>query len=209
MFEQVGVRYGYWRMRRSKPAMLTFKVKWEQPCEDRRTTPLGNNTSMVTQGCTRKTDNNITYSTKSSHKILRLEGLKETLHLVKDAYEKDPIGPTTLSLLQALPIKKVIAIYGINLPTEVSVVYKRNPSLQIQKSPHNHKVLVKQLFVLDKNAKLTNGKGNGAVVINGTIWETRKTSQKLLEVESSKSAGMVPSLTGVFSIANPSRGSAT
>ena len=90
------------------------------------------------------------------------------------------------------------------------MVYKRNPSLQNQKSPHNHKEWVEQLFVLDKNTiKLPNGKGDGAVIINGTIWGP-KTSQIIV-------GGGVQQkvweryclLQGVFGIVDPGRGSAT
>ena len=77
------------------------------------------------------------------------------------------------------------------------MVYKRNPSLQNQKSPHNHKEWVEQLFVLDKNTiKLPNGKGDGAVIINGTIWETKNFSDNSRRWSPAKSVGTVLSLTG-------------
>ena len=46
-------------------------------------------------------------------------------------YNGDPLGPTTKSTLNAPPVNCVRSIYGINVPTEVSAVYRKQPVVKI------------------------------------------------------------------------------
>ena len=46
-------------------------------------------------------------------------------------YEHDPLGPSTTSALEAPPVNIVRSIYGINVPTEVSAVYRKEPVVVI------------------------------------------------------------------------------
>jgi len=78
------------------------------------------------------------------------------------------------------PIKKVTAIYGVNLPTEVGCAYRRSPSVGISMSRERH--TLDQLFMLDKEARLTKDSSNTHVIKNGLISETNKTPQKVKRV---------------------------
>ena len=196
------------------PVEMTFDVQWEPS-----STSAFHDTASATVGHrrhkkygTRHTDDpkkySISYSTIHCHQVLKMEGLRDHLKLIKETYEKDPLGPTSLSSSQPLPVKKVTAIYGINLPTEVSAVYKRNPIVQIEqskkKSLREHDLSLSasrtcsaaasviqrayqsrrkcsQMFVvLDKDARLSNEKGSGLVIRNKIIWETKDTPQKII-----------------------------
>ena len=106
-----------------------------------------------------------------------MEGTSNALNLLRDTYAKDPMGPLSLSAWQAPPVKKVTAIYGINLPTETAAVYKRNPSVQISMSD---KGSMQQLFVLDKDASLNQDASKTHVIKDGLISETKKTPQNII-----------------------------
>ena len=85
------------------------------------------------------------------------------------------------------PIKTVTAIYGINLDTEVAGVYKRNPSVRISLSNKHH--TVQQMFVLDKEAMLNKTGSTTHTIDNGTIYETKKTPQKIIGGGTEKKSG--------------------
>mmetsp|Transcript_28747 Transcript_28747/g.61295 ORF Transcript_28747/g.61295 Transcript_28747/m.61295 type:complete len:579 (-) Transcript_28747:24-1760(-) len=180
-----GIRYGFFL---SKPTAetLTIYVRWE-PCTTNLTT-----SSMV---CHSRHKNarkhgtfdimkrDISYNACNINQLLQMEGLTDAIHLVKETYEKDPLGPLSLSAWQPPPVKKVIAIYGVNLATEIAGVYRRNPSVRISMSntPGNNTChAIKQLFVLDKEAKLDDTCSDTHIIEEGIIKETRTTPQKII-----------------------------
>ncbi len=62
----------------------------------------------------------VSYVSCDSRRLLGMEGLASALHLLKETYVNDPLGPRSLSAWRPPPVGRFIAIYGINLPTEVS-----------------------------------------------------------------------------------------
>lgn len=105
-------------------------------------------------------------------------GLATSLRLVDETYKaNDPIGPLSLSSWQAPPVKNVVAIYGINVPTEVCGVYRRNPAgVRISAAA----LSLEQLFVLDKEAKLSKRGSESHVMKDGVILETKDTPQDII-----------------------------
>jgi len=90
--------------------------------------------------------------------------------LIDNQYENDPLGPRTMSALEAPPVKRVYAVYGINCPTDVGYAICR-PSGVVQKEGR-----VKPSFVLDTNVRTENA--DGYTINKGRILETRDTPQK-------------------------------
>jgi len=110
------------------------------------------------------------YYSATARDLLAAEGLNNTVKLLKDSYASDPVDPRGLSSWYPPPIKKVVAIYGINLPTEASGVYQRKQSVRLSSATKTD-LSVRQLVVLDKNAQL---KGlQGYSIKNGIISETK------------------------------------
>lgn len=183
------VEYGLF-LTKPVPEPCTISVKWEPS----NVTPKGSN--IVLHGHDAKKQQAygiqkkcIEYNSVNSKSLIQMEGLTDAMNLVKDTYANDLLGPTTLSSYQPPPIKKVTAIYGINLDTEVSGVYKRSPSVRISMSSTHHSV--QQKYVLDKEATL-NKKGRGTHIIDdGVIYETKDTPQKIVgdDVSTVKKSG--------------------
>ena len=117
-------------------------------------------------------DLNVAYNVISGNALLENEGLLPQIqkHLLK-CYESDPIGPRTISAIDAPPVKYVKAIYGINLPTEVSVVYKRANVLEGGGKVH-------KLHDIDTSAKIRCS-DKCYKISNGIILETKNTPQQL------------------------------
>jgi len=69
-----------------------------------------------------------------------------TFHTYEEYYEKDPLGPVTKSAMDAPPVNCVRSIYGINVPTEISAVYRKNPVVIIGDSKADCR------FMIDKSA---------------------------------------------------------
>lgn len=172
-------RYGFFLEKISKPELIKFKIKWEprtyneaptMVCHQCRRQGVGSNA--------REKKRDISYSSVKATELIQMEGLTKAIDLVKETYEKDPIGPISYSSWQAPPVKKVTAIYGINLNTEVAGAYQRNPSVRISSSnKDNH---LKQLFVLDKEATLDEVGSATHIIEDGVISETNKTPQHLI-----------------------------
>lgn len=68
--------------------------------------------------------------------LMEREGLDDILGLIENVYDTDPVGPRTRSAMDAPPVKRIKAIYGKNLPTEVGAFYCRRPA-SIEKSTTN------------------------------------------------------------------------
>jgi len=113
------------------------------------------------------------YKPVSGNAIIQAEGLETTLNLIENEYERDDLGPRTFSATDAPPVKKVTAVYGINIPTQVSTVCCRRP---ISRSGSGSTVSTE--FILDKSSCLAGLQRSGYVNDEGKIMETNETLQR-------------------------------
>jgi len=160
-----------------KPGQLvTIKIKWEPSVsfENRHRSGIVEH----------KRDPSSCYNTCSSEHVMKLEGLTNHLGLLNQAYLSDPIKPLSSSSVDPPPVKRVIAIYGTNLDTEVAGAYCRNPVVKLSSS--DNKFMIKPLHILDENAKLTRIGGQTHVIKKGIISETSKTPQRIVGGDPSK-----------------------
>lgn len=110
-----------------------------------------------------------TYQEFAGHDILEREGLTRTLQLVAAVYDADSdLGPRTKSALEAPPVQRIHAIYGINIATEVGSVYKRKDNSLSQHHLTN-------LYQLDTKAQVD--ARSGYSIKQGILYETPKTRQ--------------------------------
>ena len=115
------------------------------------------------------------YDAKSGRELMQAEGLENFMKLIKDRYEKDPLGPRTLSAEDAPPVKRVKAIYGVNVATEVSAVFCLRPAWiegANRKAESRH--------VVDKSARLAS-RTSLYQLKDGIVYETRETPQFVIE----------------------------
>jgi hypothetical protein len=133
------------------------------------------------------TGKNQTYQEFSGYDILEREGLTPILQVVKDVYDNDAsLGPRTISSVDPPRVKRVHAIYGINLPTEVSGIYKRKDTCLSDSR-------LKNLYKLDVGAQVArHDKDSGYIVRNGVILETKKTKQHVAAGRQVSGDGTVP-----------------
>lgn len=113
-----------------------------------------------------------------------MEGMGRALRLLKETYETDPVGPRTLSSWHPPPVKRIISVYGINQPTEVAAVYRRNPCKHIPSS--NRKSDSSELqptFVLDCDAVLNKQASATHSINRGIILETSKSPQTVIAAD--------------------------
>lgn len=170
---------GFFLLRRSKPLRLTIKAKWEP-----HTLPMTASALVCPSDKRLKKERKflrraeeMPYLSSDSRQLLMLEGLTTATKLIDDTYGRDPLGPLSLSAWQPPPVKNVVAIYGVNLPTEVSCAYRRNPLVRIATTGDR---ALAQFFLLDKGAALTTQGGAAYVVEDGVISETRNTPQHVI-----------------------------
>ena len=97
--------------------------------------------------------------------------MDNVLKFIKSRYEDDPIGPRTRSALDAPPVSRIIAIFGVNKPTEIGAVYRRRCLLV----KDDHKV--EKMHTLDPSARLVSNKG-GLTLKGGVLLETEKGAGK-------------------------------
>lgn len=110
------------------------------------------------------------YQGFAGHDILEREGLEGTLQLINGTYDGDSaMGPRSLSSIDAPPVQRIHAIYGINLNTEVGCVYRRKDRCLSDNA-------LKNLYKIDAKASLAT-KSSGFSLQNGILYETRKTAQ--------------------------------
>ncbi|KAL3937493.1 MAG: hypothetical protein SGARI_002102 [Bacillariaceae sp.] len=102
--------------------------------------------------------------------LMEREGLAHMLSFVKNAYDEDDLGPRTISSEDPPPIKRIHAIYGVNLPTEVGAIYKRKDTCE---SEHR----LASLYKPDKKAFIA--KNTGYSIAGGVLMETPKTKQSV------------------------------
>lgn len=122
-----------------------------------------------------KKDDATVYEPASGNVVFEAEGLTNAMKLVESNYEKDAIGPRTTSAIDAPPVKRVCAIYGINLPTAVSAVCCRAPGFVAKKG------MIMPRYVMDKSAFLIDKDGfkkEYYEIDDGMINELPSTPQK-------------------------------
>ena len=129
------------------------------------------------------TRNNDTYEEFSGYDIMEREGLQQSLQFIKDNYDKDKYLPRSHSAMDPPPVKRVHAIYGINLPTEIGCVYTRQDACLSDN-------MLQSLYVPDKKAII--GKNTGYTISGGVIMETHKTKQKIWGNREVSGDGTVP-----------------
>ena len=113
----------------------------------------------------------VKYDITDGCELLANEGMSSMLQFTKSYYEDDSIGPRTRSAMDAPPVSKVIAIFGINRPTEIGAVYRRRCLLL----KDDHKV--EKMHTLDPSARLVSTKG-GLTLKGGILMETEKGAGK-------------------------------
>ena len=160
-----------------KPGQLVkVKIKWEPSVSSENQRRSG----IVEH----RRDPSSHYNTCSSEHVMKLEGLTNHLGLLARGYINDPIKPLSSSSVDPPPIKRVIAIYGTNLDTEVAGAYCRNPVVKLSSS--DNKFLIEPLHILDADARLTRTGGQTHVIKKGVISETSKTPQLIVGGDPSK-----------------------
>ena len=113
----------------------------------------------------------VEYDIADGCELLANEGMDNVLKFIKSRYEDDPIGPRTRSALDAPPVSRIIAIFGVNKPTEIGAVYRRRCLLV----KDDHKV--EKMHTLDPSARLVSNKG-GLTLKGGVLLETEKGAGK-------------------------------
>ena len=106
----------------------------------------------------------------SGYDIAEREGLENTMRFIKRTYDDDEYGPRNSSSMDPPPVKRVHAIYGVNLPTEVGCVYSRQDSCLSDS-------VLQSLYAPDMKAKI--GKNTGYKISGGLIMETPKATQRV------------------------------
>jgi len=75
---------------------------------------------------------NIDYEAWHCRDLLDQDGFCGSIFDVHgEYYEQDPLGPLTKSALDAPPVNIVRSIYGINVPSEVGAIYRKEPVVTI------------------------------------------------------------------------------
>jgi len=120
----------------------------------------------------------IVYDGWNGRDLLDKDGFcKGMFDVNEEYYEQDPLGPSTKSSLDAPPVNIVRSIYGINVPTEVSAVYKKMPVVTIGDSKADSR------FKIDKSAAFKDAGAEAMVegyeLKDGIIRETPETLQNV------------------------------
>jgi Lecithin:cholesterol acyltransferase len=112
------------------------------------------------------------YMEVSGYDLMVREQLLSIPKFMNSVYDKDPLDPRNKSSVEAPPVKRIQAIYGINVPSEIGAVY------------HRHKAVVeglrgtKNYYTLDTSAHLPSD-CNGYRCENGILWETKDTMYEI------------------------------
>lgn len=168
----------FWKHQESET--LSLNIKWE---------PMFTSQSTESVPLWQKTRK---YIPSGTQQLLSKEGMGRVTSLLQNTYESDPIGPLSKSSWDAPPVKRVISIYGINYPTEVSGVYKRNPVKHIPNAS-NKKSQSSELeptFVLDRDAILDKPTAKTHTIKRGLIYETSKSPQEVIAADGTVITGM-------------------
>lgn len=124
-----------------------------------------------------------TYEEFSGYDIAEREGLQKLLRFAKEAYDEDRFQPRELSRSERPPVKRVHAIYGVNLDTEVGCVYSRQDTCTTSK-------MLQSFYVPDKKAVID--RTCGYKVSGGLIQETPQTKQECADDLEISGDGTVP-----------------
>ena len=133
------------------------------------------------------------YISCDTHQLLKTEGMSRVFSLLENSYvdESDPVGPLSKSSWHAPPVKRVISIYGINYPTEVSAVYRRNSIKHLPNAANKtcqfSELELEPTFVLEVNAALDNVFSKTHIIKKGLILETSKSPQTVITADGTKS----------------------
>ena len=123
------------------------------------------------------------YISCDTRQLLKEEGMIKVDSLLETTYadKSDPVGPLSNSSWHAPPIKRVISIYGINHPTEVSAIYRRNPIKHMPNAANKtcqfSELELEPTFILEENAKLDSSFSKTHTIRKGLILETSKSPQ--------------------------------
>lgn len=110
----------------------------------------------------------------SGYNLLKKEGNEAVITAMERFYSSDILEPRGfLSSHAPPPVKRVKAIYGINLPTECGAVYKLRGAIAETENEITNR------YVLDNQAELESSKGDahGYVLEGGILKETSSTEQ--------------------------------
>ncbi len=110
------------------------------------------------------------YQEFSGYDIAEREGLHGWLRFIRKAYDEDPLRPRNFSSREPPPVKRIHAMYGVDMPTPVGCVYSRQDTCVSDKK-------LQSFYIPDKNAVID--ESCGYVIDNGMIMETSKTKQPL------------------------------
>lgn len=99
-------------------------------------------------------------------------GLSLSYQCIKDSYDRDQLGPRTLSSEDPPPAKRIHAIYGINLPTEIGGAYKRKDTCFSD-------TRLESLYEPDTKARIDKA-STGYLMKGGILFETPESKQRVV-----------------------------
>jgi hypothetical protein len=167
----------------SRTIQIMMRVKWTPPpSEDppsSKTAPIGllptnEEYKFANVKVVSNSDSAAEYKPISGNAICHGEKIDATIaKLVETKYEADPLGPRQASSADVPPVKKVFAVYGINLPTQIASVCCRSSPVVYKKGR-----LVPN-FTIDEAASFSDDEvTKGYEITDGKILETSATPQK-------------------------------
>ena len=120
------------------------------------------------------------YDAASGYGMLVREGFEVPISVISNAYDPNRLVPRGNA--DPPPVRTIKAIYGVNLPTEVSAIYRRRKTLAERKG------VVRSKFELDKNVR-KDIDGTGYEILDGVVLETRETPQRTSDGRTSRCSG--------------------
>jgi hypothetical protein len=171
---------------------MKVNIKWEPPPSNEND-DLSNPIAMIPSRIslfapipdirsTRVDDEKNDYVPLSGQAMLREEGLEDSLvALAREKYspQLDRVGPRDRSSHERPPVKRIYAIYGINLDTAVSTICKRVPSYHEDETPEE--LLARPRFEVDSETCLggddIDQTSSGHKLEDGTLFEHSGTPQ--------------------------------
>jgi hypothetical protein len=172
-------------------ATFEVKVKYNRPTilkeDDTCDWPIAavsRESKLPVQDKDTKTKSDIKFDVLSGHQVFGMEGFTNIEGLVRNYYENDPVGPKTTCATDAPPVKRVHAIYGINIPTEVCAVYRHRPYIVVGDDKADSRYILDTDCKLNENTITPNPNCpwdmKQYTFDNGKILETKKSIQQTL-----------------------------
>ena len=121
------------------------------------------------------------YDAASGYGILVQEGFEVPISVISNAYDSDKLVPRGNT--DPPPVRTIKAIYGVNLPTEVSAVYRRRKTLAERKG------IVRSKFQLDKQVSFKDIDATGYEILDGIVLETKETPQQTSDGGTARCSG--------------------